>query len=349
MMKIFRLLITVSRTLPAIFVLSCVSAKEPVAAPYQASYNSLVVELNAAYYDRSRINFESTKTPIKSFDEFVKSVQSLADKLPNVLFVDCTTNPDFAKTIPENKYGLGFELDTIKRFGDRMPKVKEIGDGIMCITLPEITTSSVSHLSEHTELRKAKGIILDLHRGDAGTFEGLVELCSLFLEKGRILEVQSRTGNTVTRKVITLSQDSVRADTSDFYQHQTKTYPRKFQQPFVQPLLVIIGQATSGAGELTSACLKDNKRATLIGVKTQGHGVGSTMLKGHNWLLVFGKYKYFRPDGTWIGDFDEPKNSERLDFGIKPDTMLGLEKGTSSSIDLLTMAKLALMKTIDER
>ncbi|MFA6039573.1 MAG: S41 family peptidase [Candidatus Peribacteraceae bacterium] len=120
-----------------------------------------------------------------------------------------------------------------------------------------------------------KGLVLDLRNNGGGYLEGAVELASMFLKEGEVVEVQSRGGEVERHKA--------------------------YGEPVLPdlPLAVLINQASASAAEIVPGALQDNGRATIVGMTSYGKGTvqeiielpggGSLRVTVARWLTPKGK------------------------------------------------------------
>ena len=99
-----------------------------------------------------------------------------------------------------------------------------------------------------TELEQqgARAYVLDLRDNPGGYLSQAVDIASLFMSAGTVVEVQTKDGN------------SVKGATGN----PKTTYP----------LVVLVNKNTAAAAEVVAAALKESQRATLVGVTTLGKG-----------------------------------------------------------------------------
>ncbi len=105
------------------------------------------------------------------------------------------------------------------------------------------------------KLRTLKGIVLDLRYNGGGYLGGAIELTSMFLKEGKVVSVE--------RRDVPLETQSVSGDT---------IYPDI-------PLVVLVNEGSASASEIVAGALQDNKRATVIGVKSFGKGTVQEVLE----------------------------------------------------------------------
>jgi carboxyl-terminal processing protease len=122
-------------------------------------------------------------------------------------------------------------------------------------------------MSVSGELRKAvrtlkreigpalKGYILDLRDNPGGLLDACINVGDEFLESGNIVSARGRN-----------TQDTQRYDArgSDIAEGK--------------PIIVLVNEGTASGSEIVAGALQDNKRATVIGMKTFGMGTIQTII-----------------------------------------------------------------------
>lgn len=102
--------------------------------------------------------------------------------------------------------------------------------------------------------KKDKGIIIDLRGNPGGLLPNAIEIGSMFIKDGPIVNLVDRNGEKqplkATGNVIV---------------------------PANEPVVVLVDGGSASASEILSGALKDTHRATLIGVKTFGKGLVQTV------------------------------------------------------------------------
>ena len=107
--------------------------------------------------------------------------------------------------------------------------------------------TALNNIKQHKP--PVKGIILDLRNNARGSMEEAVRSASLFLGNQQILMAKGRSPTT---------EQSFTGKDRDLV---FKTMP---------PLVVLVDEGTARAAEIMAAALRDQARATLLGVKTLG-------------------------------------------------------------------------------
>lgn len=113
------------------------------------------------------------------------------------------------------------------------------------------------------KLDSARGIIMDLTGNPGGLLTTVLDVATLFLEKGEIISAVGQSDETKSTHRI----DNQRLRQSSYGPGAGKRLPL-----FKQPLVIVVDGSTSGTAEILTAALKDNKRAEVVGVRTRGKG-----------------------------------------------------------------------------
>lgn len=95
---------------------------------------------------------------------------------------------------------------------------------------------------------EVSGLVLDLRFNGGGYLDGAVDMTSLFLEKGKVVSVQRRTGEP--------------------QHHYVSGRPLLTSLP----LVILINEASASASEIVAGALQDHERAKVIGKKSFGKG-----------------------------------------------------------------------------
>lgn len=114
-----------------------------------------------------------------------------------------------------------------------------------------------------------KGIVLDLRGNPGGLFDLAVAVGSLFIENGTITTSQTRN-NLI---VVDQKYHTVAPLKHDYGQSSPESI-QLYRELYTAPMVVLVDSSSASASEILSGALKDNGRATVIGVTTYGKGVG---------------------------------------------------------------------------
>lgn len=141
----------------------------------------------------------------------------------------------------------------------------------------------------------AKGIILDLRYNPGGLLTAAIEVCDKFLTDGVIVSTRPDRPTANNPTVARAAKDG---DESDL------------------PLVVLVNQYSASASEIVSGCLKDQKRATIVGERTFGKGSVQMLypLADRSALLKLTTSHYYLPGGKCIH-----REENSTDWGVEPD------------------------------
>jgi len=202
---------------------------------------------------------------------------------------------------------------TIKRKGEEKPfdvsirrafihvnsvKAKLINGNVGYIKLRVYGSDSGTEIEKALTQMDAKGVkyyILDLRNNSGGLIDASVDVCSKFLPRNlAVVSVVSRSGNP---KVLRTNGG----------RHTTL------------PMVVLVNELSASASEITAGCLKDHKRATLIGERTFGKGSVQELMP-------------IRSDGDktaalklTIALFYTPNNVKINKVGLEPDVKVPMD------------------------
>ncbi len=148
---------------------------------------------------------------------------------------------------------------------------------------------------------KFRGVILDLRDAPGGFPEDAIAVADAFLDQGVITTAKAR-GEAADRTFSALPGDVAGG----------------------KPIVVLVNAGTGAAGEIITAALRDNKRATVIGTQTPGvaNQQGLVMLPPERGAIAMTTVRYLSPSGA------------RLDKGgIKPDKTVPAATAASGSAE----------------
>jgi carboxyl-terminal processing protease len=178
----------------------------------------------------------------------------------------------------------------------------------------ESTKSEVQKaLKEFKSSTESGGLIIDLRNNPGGLLTSVVDVASLFLDKGMVL--------------YEINGSHARKD--------WKVKPNWGQQDY--PIVVIINEFSASASEVLCGALMDHDRATVIGTTSFGKGsvnILRSLSDGSG--IYFSIAHWFTPDGTLIEG-----------SGIEPDVIVDLPKDSISDIQLEQALKILHQKRAD--
>jgi len=170
---------------------------------------------------------------------------------------------------------------------------KEYGIGLARLMSfnAHVTTDLVKAL-EAMKKQGLKALILDLRGNPGGLLDKAVEVCDQFIAEGVIVSVKGR--NPAMGRV----------------------FKAKPGDPYEQlPLVLLVNGGSASASEIVAGCMRDHKRAVLVGTRTYGKGsVQNIISLGNGETLKMTTARYYTPNDHPIKDQE----------GIMPDVPIFL-------------------------
>lgn len=179
---------------------------------------------------------------------------------------------------------------------------KILDGNIGYIVLSTFDTDCSKKIKKYMEEFQSKGInsvILDLRNNTGGVVEEAVKISELFIDKG----------NTVLRSYNKTEKETIIKSSSGKYKDIN--------------LVVLVNDYSASASEIVTAALKDNKAATIVGIKTYGKGVMQEIQP-----LFDGAIK------ITIEEFKTPNGDKINKVGIKPDVEIEIDKDSNEDLQL---------------
>ena len=179
---------------------------------------------------------------------------------------------------------------------------KILDGNIGYIVLSTFDTDCSKKIKKYMEEFQSKGInsvILDLRNNTGGVVEEAVKISELFIDKG----------NTVLRSYNKTEKETIIKSSSGKYKDIN--------------LVVLVNDYSASASEIVTAALKDNKAATIVGIRTYGKGVMQEIQP-----LFDGAIK------ITIEEFKTPNGDKINKVGIKPDVEIEIDKDSNEDLQL---------------
>lgn len=179
---------------------------------------------------------------------------------------------------------------------------KILDGNIGYIVLSTFDTDCSKKIEKYMEEFQSKGInsvILDLRNNTGGVVEEAVKISELFIDKGNIV---LRSYNKTEKETIIKSSSGKYKDIN---------------------LVVLVNDYSASASEIVTAALKDNKAATIVGIRTYGKGVMQEIQP-----LFDGAIK------ITIEEFKTPNGDKINKVGIKPDVEIEIDKDSNEDLQL---------------
>ncbi|MBR4672989.1 MAG: S41 family peptidase [Victivallales bacterium] len=147
----------------------------------------------------------------------------------------------------------------------------------------EPTADDLKKVLVDFESKKVNGLIMDLRGNPGGLLESAVAVCSFFLPKRSL--------------VVTVKQHS------DSHENRES---ERFQEHFSLPgyhfsdkvkMIILVDGESASASEITAGCLRDHRRAVLLGTKTFGKGSVQSIIDLEDGSAVkLTVARYYTPD-----------------------------------------------------
>lgn len=154
----------------------------------------------------------------------------------------------------------------------------QVINGIAYIDITQLTSDSAEVLKKtisEAEGQGANAIVLDLRNIPGGYLTQAVEIASLFIQSGTVVQIKSGD-NTTTKSADGENVTNV-------------------------PVVVLVNEKTAGSAEVLAAALQDSSRATIVGVQTQGKGSVQVMQPlSFGGALRYTAATYLSPSGRSI-------------------------------------------------
>jgi carboxyl-terminal processing protease len=168
---------------------------------------------------------------------------------------------------------------------------ERLDDALVYVRVEVVTTDIASRFVAAVEGLgdgAARGLCIDVRGCPGGDLDGLVSWASLFLDAGaEIVRVEDGEGDVVIHQARHLAV-------------------------FTMPLVVLVDRRTGSAAELFAACLKQNKRASILGERTYGKGSAQSFAPGGEAGFAYGT----------VARCEGPGGTSVEGVGVEPDIEL---------------------------
>ncbi len=159
-----------------------------------------------------------------------------------------------------------------------------------------VTGTELQETMTNLDIKKFKGLILDMRYNHGGELDAAVQVASYFIPEGPVVFIVDKQGNTDTKMA-------------------AGTY-------LGMPMVVLVNEESASAAEIVAGAIKDKGTASLVGVKTFGKGIVQTIFPlGGGTSVKLTTAKYLTPN--------------RVDIhkkGIEPDVKVELNKEQTATI-----------------
>lgn len=158
------------------------------------------------------------------------------------------------------------------------------------------TGTELNDTLNNMNIKKFKGLILDMRYNHGGELNAAVQVASNFVPAGPVVYIVDKQGNVDTKMT-------------------TGTY-------LGMPMVVLVNEESASAAEIVAGAIKDEKTATIVGVKTFGKGIVQTIFPLDSGTSVkLTTAKYLTPNKVSINK-----------IGIEPDVKVELQSGQVATI-----------------
>jgi carboxyl-terminal processing protease len=145
----------------------------------------------------------------------------------------------------------------------------------------EGTAKSLREAVEKLTEKGAKGLVIDVRNNPGGLLNEAVLTASLFIERGVIVKVESRSGKEEVYNAI--------------------RGVHGVGKVYDLPLVILVNKGSASASEILAGAIQDHKRGILVGEGTFGKGSVQNMVPlSNNAGLVITTAKYLTPNGRDI-------------------------------------------------
>lgn len=181
------------------------------------------------------------------------------------------------------------------------------------------------------DLADCKAFIIDVRNNGGGLVHTSFLTAALFLEEGVIAVERARVpGNGYIDLKVSVSPRFLFVGLGPI----PVASPRTGNLTGSKPLVVLINGHSASAAETFTAALKDNSRATVIGTRSFGKGIGQTLVPVGNGARVrVTNFHGFTPNGEWIGDGNNMRTGIDPHIEVHPRANLLLGASTDNQLD----------------
>lgn len=176
------------------------------------------------------------------------------------------------------------------------------------------------------ELKESRALIIDLRGNPGGFVHNAISIASLFLETGTVVTIRSRIPGDpgapqYQTQTVQLTASALVTESTDSRRPEGKDVASSDRQPNMagnRPMVILVNGGSASAAEMFTGAIKDNCRATVVGTRTFGKGIGQSSIRMPNGTqLHVTSLRYFTPNGTWLGDGGNSQSQ-----GIEPDVLV---------------------------
>lgn len=167
-------------------------------------------------------------------------------------------------------------------------------------------------------------LIIDLRFNPGGNVMVCLQLANLFIQDGKLVSIRERdTGGSHSLSTFSVTPKDMVISVKNEASGRVKErhVERLAAVAANKEIVILVNGHSASASEMFTGALKDNGRATVVGERTFGKGIGQSVIPMPNGTsLHITSLRYFTPSGKWLGDGGNSSES----YGIEPDHQVKL-------------------------
>ena len=160
------------------------------------------------------------------------------------------------------------------------------------------TTNDVKKILEQLKTENIDGVIVDLRYNGGGSLKEAIDLTSLFIKGGAVVQVKDANGRISV------------GETEDF------------SQIYTGPLLVMTNRFSASASEIFSGAIQDYKRGIVVGESTYGKGTVQNVLDLSRYMIAENNNGNIGQLNLTVSKYYRASGSSVQNKGVIPDILL---------------------------
>lgn len=160
------------------------------------------------------------------------------------------------------------------------------------------TTNDVKKILEELKTENVDGIIVDLRYNGGGSLKEAIDLTSLFIKGGAVVQVKDANGRISV------------GDTDDF------------EQVYNGPLLVMTNRFSASASEIFAGAIQDYKRGIIVGESTYGKGTVQNIMDLSKYIVSESNNGNVGQLNLTVSKYYRAAGSSVQNKGVIPDVLL---------------------------
>jgi len=160
------------------------------------------------------------------------------------------------------------------------------------------TTNDVKKILEELKSEKVDGVIIDLRYNGGGSLKEAIDLTSLFIKGGAVVQVKDANGRISV------------GDTEDF------------EQAYDGALIVMTNRFSASASEIFSGAIQDYKRGVIVGESTYGKGTVQNIMDLSKYIVSESNNGNVGQLNLTVSKYYRAAGSSVQNKGVIPDILL---------------------------